>query len=137
MSAESPKQIIMILTEMLDVSPASLAGLLGVSERSLSDWKNRPVSNLPPKAYRLMRLREVVNLTKTLRPDYTAQELRSLLENGRIPLGGLEDEESISLIGYIQAEPTSKTWQSCVKSAIDDFEKFIGRAHHERRHASV
>lgn len=133
----SPKQIVMNLMDMLDTSPTSLAGMLGVSERSLSDWKGRTLANLPPKAHRLTRLYEVVKMVKTLRPDYSTQKIKALLENGRIPLGGADDEESISLIGYIQAEPTAKTWQSCLQSAIEDFENFIGHPSRERRHASI
>ena len=107
------------------ISSTKLGNLLGVSERSISEWKRKRMNDIPPKAVRALRTLDVVNEVRKICPGYSPQEIYSLLENGRISLGGIDDEDSISLIGFIRANPNVKPWLPQVKDAITDFEEFM------------
>ncbi|NRA44857.1 MAG: hypothetical protein HRU09_07880 [Oligoflexales bacterium] len=70
----------------------------------------------------MVRLLEVLDFLEEewKQADLSPAGLNALLENGRIQL---DDEEDISLISLIQSDPKLKTWKSCVKEAVVDFDE--------------
>ena len=55
------KQAIAELSDALSIRETYLAGFLGVTEKSLNEWKKLGMGDLTPKAHRLVRLHEVVS----------------------------------------------------------------------------
>lgn len=111
------------LMSELDFSPTDLASMLGVSERSLSTWRKQNEENISPKAFRMKRLGEVLEYIKKMKldveQDLSPQLVRAILENSRVLLDGDdEDEQDISLIGYIKAYPKERSWKNCVEVAV-------------------
>jgi hypothetical protein len=118
----------------LAINRSYLAGMLGVSERTLVEWRNRTPSELPPKARRLLRLIEVIEMIEKSGAGKGVEILR-ILQNGRVPLGG-EDEDtgSVSLVGYINAFPEDGGWRANVSQAVEEFGK-QGGSMADRGHA--
>jgi hypothetical protein len=122
MRMDSVRQMIDFSLERLGVNRAYLGGLLGVSERTISEWQNKQIGDLPPKGKRLQRLVEVVNFIEHERGILPTSEIMNVLQNGRIPMDGDdEDSNSISLIGYITAFPEEHAWIANARSAMDDY----------------
>ena len=140
---ESLKQAINELTGILNMKETYLAGFLGVTEKSLSEWKRLGIAEPTPKARRLIRLYEVVEYLESKHSEVPVTAYKSLIENGRIITDPDDFEDgSISLLNYIIEEPQSKTWVPCVEEVVKEFvssnmkemEK-VREAHQSVRHA--
>jgi hypothetical protein len=119
---DSLKQAISELTETLGITETYLAGFLGVTEKSLNEWKKLGMGDLTPKAKRLLRLYEVVEYLKSAHPEVPTSAYKSLIENGRIVIDPKDSEDgSLSLLNFIIEEPESKIWLPCVKDVVHEF----------------
>ena len=122
--ADSTKRMIAEITSVFQVSETYLAGFLGVTEKSLNEWKRLPMGDLTPKAYRLTQLHKVMLHLQSKHPTVSANMYKSLIENGRVPFdSGDEDYNSIPLIGLIKADPESKLWMACVDHVINEYKQ--------------
>jgi len=125
-SFDTSNQAVTQLTEWLGIGETYLAGFLGVSSKSLADWKKRGTGDLPPKAQRLVRLYEVVSYLKKRHPDLPQREYKGLLENGRLVIDPEDDEEgSFSLLNFILEEPNAKVWASCVDQVVGEYQNIL------------
>lgn len=116
------KQAIGELTDALSIGETYLAGFLGVTEKSLNEWKKLGMGELTPKAHRLTRLHEVVSYLKSKHAEIPPTAYKSLIENGRFITDPSDPEEgSVSLLNYIIEEPQSKTWVPCVEEVVREF----------------
>jgi hypothetical protein len=121
-SLDSIKQAITFITKTLNFNETYLAGFLGVTEKSLNEWKKRGLGDLPPKAKRLVRLFEVVQYLQTRHPEIPQSAYKSLIENGRITIDPNDPEDgSTSLISFILAEPEASAWAPCVEEVVREF----------------
>lgn len=138
---DHPAQAIAELINWLGISDTHLAGLLGVTPKSLADWKKRAPGELPPKAGRLVRLYEVVHYLQKRHPEFSSNTLKNILENGRLVIDPSDDEEgSMSLLGFIVEEPTARVWASCVDQVVEDYKPILeaaGKARESHRTVSV
>jgi len=117
--ADSTKEMIHKLTELLKINNAYLAGMLGVSEKSLNDWKGLGLGDLTPKAKRLKRLFEVVVYLKNKHPGIVASDYSKLLINGRVTIDPHDEEDgSTALINFVVSEPDAKIWVGAVEEAV-------------------
>lgn len=122
--ANNTKQMIAEITAVFQVTETYLAGFLGVTEKSLNEWKRIPMGELTPKAHRLTQLHKVMLHIQSKHPTVPASLYKSLIENGRVPFdSGDEDYSSISLIGLIKADPESKLWMACVDHVINEYKQ--------------
>jgi transcriptional regulator with XRE-family HTH domain len=128
---DSLKQIIAKLTNELAISATQLAALVGVSERTLSDWKIKGPGDLPPKAARLARLAEAVDEIGKLEQGATSGKILSILNNGDVPLGSASwpDVDAIPLIQYICVFPKETGWKANVDAAVKDHKRFLTARH--------
>jgi hypothetical protein len=124
---DSPNQAVTQLMNWLGMERESyLAGFLGVSPKSLTDWKKRPIAELPPKSHRLVRLFEVVSYLKNRHPELHQRDYKNLLENGRLVIDPEdEDEGSISLLNFIVEEPDARVWRACVEQVVSEFKNVL------------
>jgi hypothetical protein len=119
---DSVKQVIANLTAVLNINETYLAGFLGVSEKSLNEWKKLGMGELTPKAYRLTRLDEVIAYLKKNHSEVPASVYKSLVENGRIVTDPTDPEDgSISLLNFIIEDPKAKVWTSSVEEVVKGF----------------
>ena len=119
---DSIKQAIAELTSTLGMNETYLAGFLGVTEKSLNDWKKLGMGNLTPKARRLVRLYEVVSYLNSEHREIRTSVYKSLIENGRLITDPSDEEEgSMSLLNFIIEEPSAKVWTSPVEKVVQDF----------------
>ncbi|MES2614187.1 MAG: hypothetical protein V4591_02100 [Bdellovibrionota bacterium] len=123
MNFDSTKQIIQAATYKLNINNSHLAGILGVSERTLFDWIQKPVEEIPPKGKRLIRLMEVIEYIGKYYPNQSsANRMMSILQDGRVPMGGADEEtNSMALISYVAAFPEERGWVANVAAAIKDY----------------
>lgn len=143
MSTQPPlKQIIAELTEILNIRETYLAGFLGVTEKSLNEWKKLGLDELTPKSYRLVRLYDVVSYLQNKHSEIPRSAYKSLIENGRFVTDPDDLEEgSISLLNFVIEEPQSKIWVPCVEEVVREFisetlrETERTRAAQQARHA--
>lgn len=122
------------LKKMLDLTDIPLANMLGVTERSLNTWKLKPVGDLPPKAYRLKRLWEVIKYIHVKYPTLTPSQRRSILDNGRVTIDPNDpDDGTTSLINYIRSHPKDAAYTGQVDEAIADYDEDepLGVLHNE------
>lgn len=121
-------QAVSELSSWLGINETYLAGFLGVSPKSLTDWKKRSVGDLPPKASRLVRLYEVVCYLRKHYPDLQ-KNYKGLLENGHIVIDPEnEDEGTISLLNFILEEPNAKAWVPCVNHVVAEYRSILTAA---------
>ncbi|MBY0472112.1 hypothetical protein K2X30_13175 [bacterium] len=126
---DTPNQVVTQLTEWLGIGETYLAGFLGVSSKSLADWKKRGTGDLPPKAHRLVRLYEVISYLKKRHANLPQREYKGLLENGRLVIDpNDEDEGSISLLNFILEEPNAKVWAPCVDQVVEEYRNILSAA---------
>lgn len=122
MSAIKAKESIEALLKQLGLTRTQLAAMLGVSERAVSDWANRSMEDLTTdKGLRLRRLNEVVDYLSSKLSGRNHRYLRSIIEDGRIPMTGIGDDDTASLISYICACPDEKGWRANVDAAFDEY----------------
>lgn len=122
--ADSTKQMIAEITAVFGITETHLAGFLGVTEKSLNEWKGRQMGDLPPKAFRLTQLHKVMLHIQSKHSEVPENMYKPLIENGRVPFdSGDEDYDSISLVGLIKADPQSKLWMACVDHVINEYKE--------------
>lgn len=125
----TPSQAIGQLTEWLGINETYLAGFLGVTPKSLADWKSRRPGELPPKAHRLVRLHAVVSYLKSRHPELPPRDYKGLLENGRLTINPDDAEEgTISLLNFIISDPNAKVWAPCVDHVVVDYQNLLNAA---------
>ena len=119
---DSYKHAIETLCPTLGVSRTTLAGMLGITERSLSEWENLGTGDSTPKSKRLLLLYNVVRLFSKEFPKMPAKAYKEVLENSRVIFDPDDEEDgSISLINLIVAEPEEKCWVDTTKHAVGDY----------------
>lgn len=122
MKAHKAKTSIESLIKQLAVSRTQLAAMLGVSDRAVSDWSNRTLEDLTTdKGLRFRRLNEVVTYLSSKLGDKNHRYLKSIIEDGRVPISGVGDDDTASLISYICACPDEKGWRANVDAAFDEY----------------
>lgn len=122
MSTIKAKESIEALSKQLGLTRTQLAAMLCVSERAVSDWANRSMEDLTTdKGLRLRRLNEVVDYLSCKLGDKNHRYLRSVIEDSRIPMTGIGDDDTASLISYICACPDEKGWRANVDVAFDEY----------------
>lgn len=110
------------LIETLGVSRKMLAGLLGVSERNMSEWEKKNLDNVTPKAKRLVLLYNLVRYIEEQFPLVPSKMYRELLENSRVVIDPDDSEDgSVSLINMIISDPDEKYWPQVAGSAIKEY----------------
>ena len=123
---DNTAQAVSQLIEWLDINETYLAGFLGVSPKSLGEWKKRGVGELPPKGLRLARLFEVVSYLLDKHKEIPVREYKGLLENGRIVIDPNDDDEgSISLLNFIIEEPSARVWVPSVEQVVKEYETIL------------
>lgn len=126
---DTPNQAVGQLMEWLGINETYLAAFLGVTPKSLTDWKKRGIADLPPKAHRLVRLYEVVSYLRKRHPDLPLREYKGLLENGRLTIDPDDEEEgTISLLNFIIEEPDAKAWAPCVEQVFTEYQNVLRAA---------
>lgn len=116
------KQAVAELTRTLDIGETYLAGFLGVTEKSLNEWKKLDTGEPTPKARRLIRLLDVVEFLKAKHSEIPASSYKALIENGRIVTDPYDAEDgSVSLLNFIIEDPRSITWVPCVEEVVREF----------------
>jgi hypothetical protein len=139
--ADSTKEMIHTILDKLQVSPTQLAALLGVSERSLIEWKSLGLGELTPKAKRLSRLYDVLSFVSEKYEKIGKLNYMKILIDGRITLDPTDDEFGFtSLITFITSDPENTAWVANVKEAMESFtvEELLikGKDRHDVRYAS-
>ena len=127
MSFDTPSQAVAQLCELLGVNETYLAGFLGVTSKSLADWKKRQVGDLPPKGHRLIRLYEVVAYLRERHSEIPTKDYKGLLENGRFTVDPAETDEdsTISLLNFIIEEPRARAWVPCVDQVAREYQHYL------------
>jgi hypothetical protein len=117
------------LQKCIGVNRIQLAALLGVSDRAIADWVPRALEELTTtKGLRLRRLAEVAaHLQAKLGGSYTPELCRKVIEDGRVPLEGVGDDDTVSLISYICACPDEKGWPANADAALADYLHYLKR----------
>ena len=124
MSPNSMKEAIASITKSLNFNETYMAGFLGVTVKTIDDWKKREMGDLPPKARRLVRLYEVIHYLQDRHKEIPESSYKNLIENGRITIDPSDPEDgSTTLISFILAEPAAKIWAPCVDEVVNEFQK--------------
>lgn len=127
MSTKSPDSIreaIGYITKALNFNETYLAGFLGVTVKTIDDWKKRGMGDLPPKAKRLVRLHEVIQYLQNKHKEIPESSYKNLIENGRVTIDPNDPEDgSTALISFILAEPEASAWAPCVEEVVQEFIK--------------
>lgn len=137
---DSIKEAVSTITKLFKINETHLAGFLGVSEKTLNDWKKRGMGELPPRAKRLVRLYSVVQYLQNEHKEIPEPSYKNLIENGRVILDPSDPEDgSTSLISYICAEPEATAWVACVEQVVKEFvrDHIIENEKHREAHPSV
>ncbi len=123
------KQASEILTGTLGVNRTLLAGLLGVTERSLQEWEKKPLGDITPKAKRLELLYNLIRFMEQKYPKVPAKMYREILENSRVVIDQDDPEDgSTSLMNMVISDPEEKYWPQIANSAIKEYLDEIGFA---------
>lgn len=120
---DSTKQMIHFALEKLQISNTQLAAMLGVSEKSLNDWKNLQMGDLTPKAKRLKRLYEVLSYLEHTYGKMLNLNYMKILIDGLIVLDPSDEEFGhTTLLTFITSDPENTAWVGNVKMAMESFE---------------
>lgn len=115
------------LTELLGVNRTMLAGLLGVTERSMSEWEKKAMGEITPKAKRLALMYNLVRFIEQKYPAVPPKMYREILENSRVIIDHDDPEDgSISLMNMIISDPDEKYWPQIAGSAIKEYLEEVG-----------
>ena len=122
------------LLKDLGINRTQLAALLGVSDRAVSEWMTKPIKELTTtKALRLRRLTDVVShLMAKLGSGYRPELGRKVIEDGRVPLAGVGDDDTVTLISYVCACPEEQGWPANVDAALADYMHYLKRRNEKR-----
>lgn len=116
------KQASDLLTDVLGVNRTMLAGLLGVTERSMSDWEKKALGDITPKAKRLVLLYQLVRFIEEKHPKIPQKMYREILENSRVVIDPEDSEDgSVSLMNMVITDPEEKYWAQIADSAIKEY----------------
>ena len=136
MKTQKAKNVIETLLKQLSVTRTQLAAMLGVSERALSDWANKSLDEMTTeKAQRFHRLVDVVKYLSGKVSDKNHNAVRNILEDGRVPMSGVGDDDSLSLISYICASPGDLGWRANADAAMSEYLGFLRSR--EQRDAAI
>lgn len=131
---DSLKQASDLLTGVLGVNRTMLAGLLGVTERSMSDWEKKALGDITPKAKRLVLLYQLVRFIEQKYPDVPHKMYREILENGRVVIDPEDSEDgSVSLMNMVISDPDEKYWPQIANSAIKEYLDEVGFISRKKR----
>jgi hypothetical protein len=128
------------ILEKLAISRTQLAAMLMVTDRTLYDWADRQVSELPPKGRRLARLWQIINELESVIPEFglSQDHITAILNDGRIPVESDDDEsDSMSLVSYITAHPDDHGWKANVHVAVQDYRDYLNLKSGSKKRASV
>ncbi len=135
MKTQKAKEIIDTLISQLSLTRTQFAAMIGVSERALSDWANKSLEEMTTeKAKRFRRLVEVVDYLNAKVGDKNHGTVRDILEDGRVPMSGVGDDDSLSLISYICASPGDMGWRANADAAMAEY---LGLGSEEQRDAAI
>jgi len=111
------------LVRILEIHEPLLAGMLGITTKSLNKWKNMKSSELPLKVKRLELTYEIVSyITQSYPGKFRGPEIKNVLENGRVIIDpNDEDDGATSLISFICAHPEEIAWVAVVKEAVNNY----------------
>lgn len=124
---DSLKQASDLLTGVLGVNRTMLAGLLGVTERSMSDWEKKDLGDITPKAKRLVLLYQLVRFIEQKYPAVPHKMYREILENARVEIDPEDSEDgSVSLMNMVISDPDEKYWPQIANSAIKEYLDEVG-----------
>lgn len=124
---DSLKQASDLLIGVLGVNRTMLAGLLGVTERSMSDWEKKALGDITPKAKRLVLLYQLARFIEQKYPDVPHKMYRGILENGRVEIDPEDSEDgSVSLMNMVISDPDEKYWPQIANSAIKEYLDEVG-----------
>jgi hypothetical protein len=73
------------------------------------------------KAKRFCRLVEVVSYLNAKVGDNNQNAVRNILEDGCVPMSGVGDDDSPSLISYICASPGDMGWRANAHVAMSEY----------------
>jgi transcriptional regulator with XRE-family HTH domain len=118
---DSYKQASTTLREAFGVNRTHLAGLMGVTEKSLLDWESRPVGDGTPKSKRLELLYEVTRFINSKFPELESVYYRRVLENSIVIFDHEDEEGFITLMNLIVHDPSVQYWQPIVEKSITDY----------------
>lgn len=116
------KQATDLLIGVLGVNRTMLAGLLGVTERSMADWEKKALGDITPKSKRLVLLYQLVRFIEEKHPKIPQKMYREILENSRVVIDPEDLEDgSISLMNMVITDPEEKYWVQIADSAIKEY----------------
>ncbi len=114
------------LCSLLSINKTFLAGMLGVTDRSLTEWEGMGAGEETPKSKRLVMLYNVVRTISKEFPMIPHKAYREVLENSRIVFDPDDEEDgSISLMNLVVTEPDEKFWFDATKSSVKSYLKFL------------
>lgn len=117
------------LREKLELNRQALAERLNLTTRELyatefltSDDRLRTNASHLKVSARILALDLVVTEALRLEPTFTASQLRSLLDNGRVAMGGDDpDASSVALISYVELYPGAEDLKARTSEALRYF----------------
>lgn len=102
-------------TEALGIRPTMLAGLLNVTERTLSNWASTQISDEPQgKIDRLKTLYKIVTIAES--EDLQGKIILNVLNE---PIPGEEGDKS--LLHYVVDEPNNSLLATVVRKVVASF----------------
>jgi hypothetical protein len=103
-------------TETLNITPTMLAGLLNVTERTLGNWKDKPIleDENQDKMDRLKTIYKIISIA--IKKGIKGRVILNFL-NEPIPL----DKEERSLLYYVVDDPNSTLVETVALQVIDSF----------------
>ncbi len=112
------------LVSKLQVTPAYLYGLIGVSERRAIDDLRYNLA-VTKTGNRLLVLHETIGLLVSKGID-GAESILNVLQNGRVKVNtGDDDIDSLSLLGYICCHPWIDNLSNKVTEAINEYMNYM------------
>lgn len=118
---DSFKQAIEVLCGVLKVNRTMLAGLVGVTEKSLQDWEGRGIGDATPKSKRLELLYKVAMFIEKNHPNLNYNYYRRVLENSVIVFDVDSEDGYTTIMNLIIDTPEETYWQPLVQAAVKDY----------------
>ena len=121
--------VIKMLCQKLDISEIQLAGLVGLTAKSLDKWRTLVADDyLPSKAKRILRLKDIIDRVERINKDMkylsftpNPKNLMAVLSSGRVEVDSRldDDESSVSLLGLVNLDEI-EIWDVHIRAAIMD-----------------